>query len=134
MNVNTTENAAENGGRMSSGPASPQFEAIHPATSSNSHPTPITSSTEQHHTGRRYSDVSSLSSRSDINASERGRTAGGLSPVSTGTGMDFDEATEEGKDHFDEGLAPPPTFTSLEASRGRKGSPKGESRFREVGI
>jgi hypothetical protein len=40
---------------------------------------------------------------------------------------------EEARDHFDEGLAPPPTFTS-EVDKDRHGSPVRDSKFHEVGI
>ena len=74
-----------------------------------------------------YSDVSSLSNYEE----PRGRSAERITSRTTGAsgGTDFEEA----QDHFDEGLAPPPTFTT-DAEKASKGSPTRDSKFREVGI
>jgi hypothetical protein len=60
----------------------------------------------------------------------RGRSAERITSTQTATsgGTDFEEA----HDHFDEGLAPPPTFTT-NADKA-KGSPNRDSKFHEVGI
>ncbi|KAJ4988361.1 hypothetical protein SVAN01_06139 [Stagonosporopsis vannaccii] len=76
----------------------------------------------------RVSDVSSLSS------DDEDPTRGRLRPErvtsdTTRASSDFEEA----RDHFDEGLAPPPTFTS-DVEKGRHGSPVRDSKFHEVGI
>ncbi|KAF1360128.1 hypothetical protein EJ07DRAFT_155135 [Lizonia empirigonia] len=78
----------------------------------------------------RYSDISSLSS--DDEELTRGRPRPRPTRVlsdDTKASSDFEEA----RDHFDEGLAPPPTFTS-EVDKGRHGSPVRDSKFHEVGI
>jgi hypothetical protein len=76
----------------------------------------------------RYSDVSSLSS--DDEELSRGRPhPERLMSNDTRASSDFEEA----RDHFDEDLAPPPTFTS-EVDKGRHGSPVRDSKFHEVGI
>lgn len=76
----------------------------------------------------RYSDVSSLSS--DDEEVTRGRPRPErLMSDDTRASSDFEEA----RDHFDEDLAPPPTFTS-EVDKGRHGSPVRDSKFHEVGI
>lgn len=76
----------------------------------------------------RYSDISSLSS--DDEELSRGRPRPGrLMSNDTRASSDFEEA----RDHFDEDLAPPPTFTS-EVDKGRHGSPVRDSKFHEVGI
>jgi hypothetical protein len=73
---------------------------------------------------RRFSDVSSLSSRG--NSPERVP-----SDHAASGGTEFEEA----RDEFDEKLAPPPNFTSNDAAKaGRKGSPNRDSKFHEVGI
>lgn len=76
----------------------------------------------------RYSDVSSLSSDDEEVVRGRPRTERLMSD-DTRASSDFEEA----RDHFDEGLAPPPTFTS-EVDKGRLGSPVRDSKFHEVGI
>lgn len=76
----------------------------------------------------RFSDVSSLVS--DDEDLTRGRPrAERVTSDTTRASSDFEEA----RDHFDEGLAPPPTFTS-EVDKGRHGSPVRDSKFHEVGI
>lgn len=76
----------------------------------------------------RYSDISSLSS--DDEELSRGRPRPErLMSNDTRASSDFEEA----RDHFDEDLAPPPTFTS-EVDKGRHGSPVRDSKFHEVGI
>ncbi|KAF3044640.1 hypothetical protein E8E12_006440 [Didymella heteroderae] len=76
----------------------------------------------------RYSDISSLSS--DDEELSRGRPRPErLMSSDTRASSDFEEA----RDHFDEDLAPPPTFTS-EVDKGRHGSPVRDSKFHEVGI
>ncbi|KAF1949633.1 hypothetical protein CC80DRAFT_497381 [Byssothecium circinans] len=78
---------------------------------------------------RRFSDVSSISSVSS-GGRDNERTTTRLSDVSTGS-AEFEEA----RDIFNADLAPPPNFTTSDASAVRKGSPsRGESRFREIGI
>lgn len=74
-----------------------------------------------------YSDVSSLSNYEE----PRGRSAERLTTRATvaSGGTDFEEA----QDHFDEGLAPPPTFTT-DADKATKGSPNRDSKFHEIGI
>jgi hypothetical protein len=82
---------------------------------------------------RRYSDVSSLSAGADGADDRDGRpeqSGADLSPVSSGVAADIDEA----RDSFDERLAPPPSFPSLDAAAARKGSPNRDSKFYEVGI
>lgn len=82
---------------------------------------------------RRYSDVSSVSVDSAF-ADDRGRgaerTTSGLTETTTKGSEEFEEA----RDDFDEKLAPPPSFTTVDGSAGRKGSPSRDSRFHEVGI
>lgn len=93
------------------------------------------------------SDVSSLSSGLDEDDFQEGRTgrmaraekknttdvAGvdGLAPTTTGKGLrsDDDESDqfEEARDHFDEGLAPRPSF----AGQAKSSSPARETRFKE---
>lgn len=81
-----------------------------------------------HVKGDRYSDVSSLSS--DDEELTRGRPRPErLMSDDTRASSDFEEA----RDHFDEDLAPPPTFTS-DVDKGRHGSPTRDSKFHEVGI
>ncbi|KAF2728369.1 hypothetical protein EJ04DRAFT_516662 [Polyplosphaeria fusca] len=83
-----------------------------------------TEATGPSNSGRRYSDVSSLSSRG--RSSDRLRSENAASG-----GTEFEEA----RDEFDEKLAPPPSFTSNDASvAGRKGSPSRDSKFHEIGI
>jgi hypothetical protein len=60
----------------------------------------------------------------------RGRSAERI--VTTNTKTSKDSEFHEAQDHFDEGLAPPPTFTT-DADKAQ-GSPTRDSRFREVGI
>ncbi|KAF2842857.1 hypothetical protein M501DRAFT_965657 [Patellaria atrata CBS 101060] len=67
----------------------------------------------------RSPSISSLSSEEE----DRGRTGRRVSDVSSGE--DFEEA----RDHFDEGLAPPPSFGSL--AKEKTGSPVRDSRFSE---
>jgi hypothetical protein len=76
-----------------------------------------------------YSDVSSLSDYEEPMVT-RGRSAERITSADTkrSGATDFEEA----QDHFDEGLAPPPTFTT-NADRS-KGSPNRDSKFHEVGI
>jgi len=71
-----------------------------------------------------YSDVSSLEE-------PRGRSKERLTgaPTKASGATEFEEA----QDHFDEGLAPPPTFTT-DADKETRGSPTRDSKFREVGI
>lgn len=76
-----------------------------------------------------YSDVSSLSSYDEPMVA-RGRSTERI--TSNNTGASGDSEFQEAQDHFDEGLAPPPTFTT-EADK-HKGSPTRDSKFREVGI
>ncbi|KAF1945427.1 hypothetical protein EJ02DRAFT_500692 [Clathrospora elynae] len=115
--------------------------------SSQSTSLPVRKSTESHRPGNlgdveptyvphvdegRYSDVSSLSTGDDEEFSEpRGRSTERIVSGATATsgGTDFEEA----RDHFDEGLAPPPALSS-EVDDGRKGSPSRESKFQEVGL
>jgi hypothetical protein len=113
---------------------------------SHSSTTPSTAHAEASHTARptdlgdveptivphvhndRYSDISSLSS--DDEDLTRGRPrAERLLSNDTRASSEFEEA----RDHFDVGLAPPPTFTS-EVDKGRHGSPVRDSKFHEVGI
>jgi hypothetical protein len=68
-----------------------------------------------------YSDVSSMSNYEE----PRGR--------STERVASKDTEFEEAQDHFDEALAPPPTFT-IDADRVGRGSPNRDSKFHEVGI
>jgi hypothetical protein len=76
----------------------------------------------------RYSDISSLSS--DDEELPRGRPrVERLMSDDTRASSDFEEA----RDHFDEGLAPPPTFTT-DVQKGRVSSPARDSKFHEVGI
>ena len=76
----------------------------------------------------RYSDISSLSS--DDEELPRGRPrVERLMSDDTRASSDFEEA----RDHFDEGLAPPPTFTT-DVEKGRVSSPARDSKFHEVGI
>ncbi|KAF1929796.1 uncharacterized protein M421DRAFT_419578 [Didymella exigua CBS 183.55] len=76
----------------------------------------------------RHSGISSLSS--DDEELSRGRPRPQrLMSNDTRASSDFEEA----RDHFDEDLAPPPTFTS-EVDKGRHGSPVRDSKFHEVGI
>lgn len=76
-----------------------------------------------------YSDVSSLSEYEEP-MTTRGRSTERITSATTATsgGTDFEEA----HDHFDEALAPPPTFTT-NADKA-KGSPNRDSKFHEVGI
>lgn len=76
-----------------------------------------------------YSDVSSLSDYEEPMVT-RGRSIERLS--SAGTKKSGATDFEEAHDHFDEGLAPPPTFTT-DADK-VKGSPNRDSKFREIGI
>jgi len=77
----------------------------------------------------RYSDISSLSS-DDEEELPRGRPrVERLMSDDTRASSDFEEA----RDHFDEGLAPPPTFTT-DVEKGRVSSPARDSKFHEVGI
>lgn len=76
----------------------------------------------------RYSDISSLSSDNEDLSRGRPRPER-LMSNDTRASSDFEEA----RDHFDEDLAPPPTFTS-EVDKGRHGSPVRDSKFHEVGI
>jgi hypothetical protein len=76
-----------------------------------------------------YSDVSSLSDY-DEPMITRGRSAERV--TSTGTKKSGTTDFEEAQDHFDEALAPPPTFTT-NSERGT-GSPNRDSKFHEVGI
>lgn len=76
----------------------------------------------------RYSDISSLSSDDEDITRGRPRPQRLMSD-DTRASSDFEEA----RDHFDEGLAPPPTFTS-DTDKGRHGSPVRDSKFHEVGI
>ncbi|CAO2649114.1 Nn.00g100630.m01.CDS01 [Neocucurbitaria sp. VM-36] len=80
----------------------------------------------------RYSDVSSLSSDYGEGDAVRGRSAERIVSGATVTseGTDFEEA----KDHFDEGLAPPPAFSSDADKVKKGGSPNRDSKFHEVGI
>jgi hypothetical protein len=75
-----------------------------------------------------YSDVSSMSDYEE--PMTRGRSAERVTSGHTATsgGTDFEEA----QDHFDEALAPPPTFTT-NADKA-KGSPNRDSKFHEIGI
>ncbi|KZM23201.1 Eisosome assembly protein [Ascochyta rabiei] len=75
-----------------------------------------------------YSDISSLSSDDEEMTRGRPRPARLLSD-DTRASSDFEEA----RDHFDQDLAPPPTFTS-EVDKGRLSSPVRDSKFHEVGI
>jgi hypothetical protein len=77
-----------------------------------------------------YSDVSSMSDYEEP-VETRGRSAERI--VTTNTKASKDSEFHEAQDHFDEGLAPPPTFTT-DADKAAKGSPTRDSRFREVGI
>jgi len=81
--------------------------------------------------GDRYSDVSSLSSFEEVEA-PRGRSAERIVSGTTVTsrGSEFEEA----RDHFDQDLAPPPTFTSESNKATRVGSPGRDSKFKEIGI
>ncbi|KAH8731299.1 hypothetical protein GQ44DRAFT_746060 [Phaeosphaeriaceae sp. PMI808] len=77
-----------------------------------------------------YSDVSSLSEYEEpleARGCSAERIVSGTTRASGGT--DF----EETQDYFDEGLAPPPTFTT-DADKMRKGSLNRDSKFHEVGI
>jgi hypothetical protein len=76
-----------------------------------------------------YSDVSSLSDYEEPMVT-RGRSTERITSAETkrSGATDFEEA----QDHFDEGLAPPPTFTT-DADKA-KGSPNRDSKFREMGI
>ena len=76
----------------------------------------------------RYSDISSLSSDDEEQTRGRPRPERLMSD-DTRASSDFEEA----RDHFDEDLAPPPTFTS-EVNKDRHGSPVRDSKFHEVGI
>lgn len=76
----------------------------------------------------RLSDVSSLSSDDEDLSRGRPRQERVTSDT-TRASSDFEEA----RDHFDEALAPPPTFTS-DVQKGRHGSPVRDSKFHEVGI
>ncbi|KAF2630674.1 hypothetical protein BU25DRAFT_407953 [Macroventuria anomochaeta] len=76
----------------------------------------------------RYSDISSLTSDDEELTRGRPRPVRLMSD-DTRASSDFEEA----RDHFDEDLAPPPTFTS-EVDKGRHGSPVRDSKFHEVGI
>jgi hypothetical protein len=75
-----------------------------------------------------YSEVSSLSDYEE--PMTRGRSAERV--LSSNTKASGDSEFQEAQDHFDEGLAPPPTFTT-DADKA-KGSPNRDSKFREVGI
>jgi len=78
-----------------------------------------------------YSDVSSMSDYDDT-AVPRGRSTERIVTTNTKTSGGTDSEFQEAQDHFDEGLAPPPTFTT-DADKS-KGSPNRDSKFREVGI
>jgi hypothetical protein len=77
-----------------------------------------------------YSDVSSLSEYEE--PMTRGRSAERITSSNTKASGGTDSEFQEAQDHFDEGLAPPPTFTT-DADKA-KGSPNRDSKFREVGI
>jgi hypothetical protein len=77
-----------------------------------------------------YSDVSSMSDYEEPMI--RGRSAERITSSNTKASGGTDSEFQEAQDHFDEGLAPPPTFTT-DADKS-KGSPNRDSRFREVGI
>jgi hypothetical protein len=76
------------------------------------------------------SDVSSLSDYAE--PMTRGRSAERIVSSNTKASGGTDPEFQEAQDHFDEGLAPPPTFTT-DADKS-KGSPNRDSKFREVGI
>jgi hypothetical protein len=76
------------------------------------------------------SDVSSLSDYEE--PMTRGRSAERIVSLNTKASGGTDSEFQEAQDHFDEGLAPPPTFTT-DADKS-KGSPNRDSKFREVGI
>ncbi|KAF1920101.1 hypothetical protein BDU57DRAFT_508215 [Ampelomyces quisqualis] len=78
-----------------------------------------------------YSDVSSMSTYEDA-AVPRGRSAQRIVTTNTKTSGGINSELQEAQDHFDEGLAPPPTFTT-HADKA-KGSPNRDSKFFEVGI
>lgn len=78
-----------------------------------------------------YSDVSSMSDY-DETAVPRGRSTERIVTTNTKTSGGTDSEFQEAQDHFDEGLAPPSTFTT-DADKA-KGSPNRDSKFREVGI
>jgi hypothetical protein len=103
-------------------------ESRNNSVSHSPHPEP-TYTTESH---RRHSDVSSISADPPP-LGDRGRSAQrastGLSAVSAPS-----TDPEEARDAFDEDLAPPPTFTTVDSDVGRKGSPNRDSKFREVGL
>jgi hypothetical protein len=77
-----------------------------------------------------YSDVSSLSE--DEEPMTRGRSTERITSSKTKASGGTDSEFQEAQDHFDEGLAPPPTFTT-DADKAT-GSPNRDSKFREVGI
>lgn len=102
-------------GRRGSSPSS--FRGSQPQS-------PTADMTAQPAGNRSYSDVSSMSS---VQSLSEGRSRQVERTATTTT-------DEEARDGFDEALAPPPTFTTIEANSARIGSPTRESKFREVGI
>ncbi|PVI03803.1 hypothetical protein DM02DRAFT_218153 [Periconia macrospinosa] len=105
----------------------------HPHSRRNSAPVSVHSGTgsagparQNTSSGRRYSDISSLSSSAASSTRERA-----LKRTAT-TGTESPEAEyEEARDTFNESLAPPPTFTS-NASSGSHGSSNRDSKFIEA--
>lgn len=84
--------------------------------------------------GRRYSDVSSLSSASATSLRGRSpkRTAKATTEGSDSPGLASPTSEyEEARDTFNESLAPPPTFLT-DVSTARKGSPNRDSKFIEA--
>jgi len=83
----------------------------------------------------RSPSISSLSSSDDdaVEKSRRGRvpkrTTSGVSGISA---VSREGEFEEARDHFDDTLAPPPTFTSEAGGAARKGSPNRDSKFQEI--
>ncbi|KAJ4361529.1 Eisosome assembly protein [Ascochyta clinopodiicola] len=118
--------ASESKSHSSTTPSTPHAEA-----SSSARPTDlgdVEPTVVPHVKDDRYSDISSLSS--DDEELNRGRPRPGrLLSDDTRASSDFEEA----RDHFDQDLAPPPTFTS-EVDKGRLSSPVRDSKFHEVGI
>lgn len=123
--------ASESNAHSSTTPSTTQAERVtttRPTDLGDVEPTVSEPAVVPHVKDDRYSEVSSLSSDSEELPRGRPRPTRVMSD-DTRASSDFEEA----RDHFDEDLAPPPTFTS-EINKDRHGSPVRDSKFHEVGI
>ncbi|KAF2684976.1 hypothetical protein K458DRAFT_29283 [Lentithecium fluviatile CBS 122367] len=137
--LRNSESQSQSQSRQGSAPTSPPANPTHIPAPRDSEASSVSSNDDRGRTPERTISAVTAPERTATGLSEVSQVSR-MTPERTMTGQsgvsEYSDVSEyeEARDDFNEALAPPPNFTSTDASAARKGSPTRDSKFREVGI